>query len=224
MDGREGGRRVLAKRPLPGQLVAQRSTVAPSPPVNPPITRVEDARKRKHLMLGFKLREHVHHRNPPFIRKDQSNAHQVAGFHDLFPRTQDFVCRFAFTTNAGASWTLGAATPLFCAYRSCLVRRLFKGTVPVLRRHDSEREPFAPYRQPAGESNGGQRGGSIGPGAAMALLLKCYTTQPKWLYVRAVVGHVCANRGYRAAARALRRAGRQVVWNSRISGRSAANS
>ncbi len=36
----------------------------------------------------------------------------VAGFHDLFPKTQDFVCRFAFTLDGGKHWTLGGAAPL----------------------------------------------------------------------------------------------------------------
>src|SRR5712691_11451637 len=36
----------------------------------------------------------------------------VAGFHDLFPKTQDFVCRIAFTADGGTSWTLAGAAPL----------------------------------------------------------------------------------------------------------------
>jgi hypothetical protein len=36
----------------------------------------------------------------------------VAGFHDLFPRLQDSVCRVSFTTDGGTTWTLGGATPL----------------------------------------------------------------------------------------------------------------
>ena len=30
----------------------------------------------------------------------------VAGFHDLFPRTQDFVCRIAFISDGGQTWNL----------------------------------------------------------------------------------------------------------------------
>ncbi len=36
----------------------------------------------------------------------------VAGFHDLWPGIQDNVCRVSFTTDGGAAWTLGGATPL----------------------------------------------------------------------------------------------------------------
>jgi hypothetical protein len=43
----------------------------------------------------------------------------VAGFHDLFPKTQDFVCRFVSTTNGGASCILGGATPLQTSGNFC---------------------------------------------------------------------------------------------------------
>jgi hypothetical protein len=49
----------------------------------------------------------------PTIAVNPANGQNlVAGFHDVFPKTQDFVCRFAFTRDKGASWTLGGATPL----------------------------------------------------------------------------------------------------------------
>ncbi len=43
----------------------------------------------------------------------------VAGFHDRFPRLQDFVCRFAFTIDGGKTWNLGGATPLQLATNFC---------------------------------------------------------------------------------------------------------
>ena len=49
----------------------------------------------------------------PTIAANPGNGRNlVAGFHDLFPKTQDFVCRFAFTADKGRSWSLGGATPL----------------------------------------------------------------------------------------------------------------
>lgn len=36
----------------------------------------------------------------------------AAGFHDLYPNTNDFVCRIAFTSDGGQTWNLGGATPL----------------------------------------------------------------------------------------------------------------
>jgi hypothetical protein len=48
----------------------------------------------------------------PSIAAGPNGTHMVAGFHDLFPKTQDFVCRFAFTNDQGVSWSLGGATPL----------------------------------------------------------------------------------------------------------------
>lgn len=48
----------------------------------------------------------------PSIAASPNGLDLVAGFHDLFPKKQDFVCRFAFTNDQGASWTLGGATPL----------------------------------------------------------------------------------------------------------------
>ena len=43
----------------------------------------------------------------------------VAGFHDLFPKTQDFVCRIAFTVDGGATWNLGGSTPLQTSGNFC---------------------------------------------------------------------------------------------------------
>jgi hypothetical protein len=55
----------------------------------------------------------------PTIAASPNGNNLVAGFHDLYPKTQDFVCRFAFTTDQGASWTLGEATPLQTSGNFC---------------------------------------------------------------------------------------------------------
>jgi len=43
----------------------------------------------------------------------------VAGFHDLFPNTQSFVCRITSSNNGGGSWTLGGAVPLQSSGNFC---------------------------------------------------------------------------------------------------------
>ena len=43
----------------------------------------------------------------------------VAGFHDLFPNTQSFVCRITSSNNGGVSWTLGGAVPLQSSGNFC---------------------------------------------------------------------------------------------------------
>ncbi len=49
----------------------------------------------------------------PTIAVNPANPQNlVAGFHDLFPKTQDFVCRVAFTIDGGSAWKLAGATPL----------------------------------------------------------------------------------------------------------------
>ncbi len=49
----------------------------------------------------------------PTIAVNPANPQNlVAGFHDLFPKTQDFACRVAFSMDAGVTWTLGGVTPL----------------------------------------------------------------------------------------------------------------
>jgi hypothetical protein len=56
----------------------------------------------------------------PSIAVNPANPNNlVAGFHDLFPKTQDFVCRFTFTTDAGSNWTRGGATPLQTSGNFC---------------------------------------------------------------------------------------------------------
>ena len=56
----------------------------------------------------------------PAIAVNPANgSNLVAGFHDLFPHTQDFVCRFTFTTDGGTSWTLGGSTPLQTSGNFC---------------------------------------------------------------------------------------------------------
>ncbi len=49
---------------------------------------------------------------PTIAVSPADHANLVAGFHDRFPRFQDFVCRFAFTLDAGKTWNLGGATSL----------------------------------------------------------------------------------------------------------------
>ena len=49
---------------------------------------------------------------PAIAVNPANNQNLVAGFHDLFPKTQDFVCRVAFTMDGGSTWNLGGATPL----------------------------------------------------------------------------------------------------------------
>src|SRR5712692_1613369 len=56
----------------------------------------------------------------PSIAVNPANPNNlVAGFHDLFPKTQDFVCRFTFTTDGGSNWTRGGATPLQTSGNFC---------------------------------------------------------------------------------------------------------
>src|SRR2546425_2334950 len=49
---------------------------------------------------------------PTIAVNPANDQNLVAGFHDLFPKTQDFVCRVAFTMDGGSTWNLGGATPL----------------------------------------------------------------------------------------------------------------
>ena len=56
----------------------------------------------------------------PAIAANPANSKNlVAGFHDLFPTGHDFVCRIAFTSDAGVTWTLGGATPLQASGNFC---------------------------------------------------------------------------------------------------------
>lgn len=56
----------------------------------------------------------------PTIAVSPANpANLVAGFHDLFPTKNDFVCRIAFTSDGGASWSLGGAVPLQTSGNFC---------------------------------------------------------------------------------------------------------
>ncbi len=72
------------------------------------------------VVFGANVRlsdEHIPNRRisqtEPTITANPANPmNLVAGFHDLFPKTQDFVCRVAFTLDGGATWNLGGATPL----------------------------------------------------------------------------------------------------------------
>src|SRR5207249_1456641 len=49
----------------------------------------------------------------PFVAVNAANDQNfVAGFHDLWPKTQDFSCRFAFSSDGGENWQLGGAVPL----------------------------------------------------------------------------------------------------------------
>ena len=79
------------------------------------------------LQFGANLRlsdEHFTRRlisqTEPAIAVNPANgSNLVAGFHDLFPHTQDFVCRFTSTINGGTSWTLGGSTPLRTSGNFC---------------------------------------------------------------------------------------------------------
>ena len=55
----------------------------------------------------------------PAIAAAPNGQDVVAGFHDLWPKTQDFVCRIAFTRDGGATWNLGGATPLQTSGNFC---------------------------------------------------------------------------------------------------------
>ena len=56
----------------------------------------------------------------PSIAVSPANQNNlVAGFHDLFPNTQSFVCRITSSNNGGGSWTLGGAVPLQSSGNFC---------------------------------------------------------------------------------------------------------
>jgi hypothetical protein len=56
----------------------------------------------------------------PTIAVSPANpANLVAGFHDLFPTKNDFACRVAFTSDGGASWSLGGTVPLQTSGNFC---------------------------------------------------------------------------------------------------------
>src|SRR5947209_4287094 len=57
-------------------------------------------------------RQLISQTEPAITASPANGQNLVAGFHDLFPRTQDFVCRTAFTDDGGRNWHLGGATPL----------------------------------------------------------------------------------------------------------------
>ncbi len=56
----------------------------------------------------------------PSIAANPANpANLVAAFHDLFPTTHDFVCRFTASFDGGATWMLGTVAPLQAAGNFC---------------------------------------------------------------------------------------------------------
>jgi hypothetical protein len=55
----------------------------------------------------------------PTVAAAPNGQDVVAGFHDLYPKTQDFVCRIAVTNDGGATWHLGGATPLQTSGNFC---------------------------------------------------------------------------------------------------------
>jgi hypothetical protein len=58
------------------------------------------------------FRKRIISQTEPSVAASPDGQTLVAGFHDLWPKTQDFVCRFAFSNNGGDDWQLGGATPL----------------------------------------------------------------------------------------------------------------
>ncbi|HET7011309.1 MAG TPA: sialidase family protein [Anaerolineales bacterium] len=90
-------------------------------------TESESGSSKAGVVFGENTRlsdEHIPRRlisqtEPAIAVNPADGQNLVAGFHDLFPKTQDFVCRFAFTADGGQTWNLGGAAPLQTSGNFC---------------------------------------------------------------------------------------------------------
>lgn len=83
-------------------------------------SEIEDGAATAGVQFGTNIRlsdEHfatrlISQTEPTIAVNPKNGKNLVAGFHDLWPKTQDFICRIAFTTDGGKTWNLGGSTPL----------------------------------------------------------------------------------------------------------------